>query len=95
MEKSIAELMQDPDKEKKIESYFRLLYKRLKPPRRLSLPYSHIKPEQRKQALVDRIFSIFGDKSMDILIPSEQYTNWLHGFYDDGSPSSTTIPVCL
>jgi hypothetical protein len=85
MEKSIAELMQDPDKEKKIESYFRLLYKRLKPPRRLSLPYSHIKPEHRKQALVDRILSIFGDKARGYFDTGRAVYKLAHGFYDDES----------
>ena len=73
--------MQDPDKEKKIESYFRLLYKRLDPPRRLSLPYSHIKPEQRKQALVNRILSIFGDNAIGYFDTGRAVYKLAHAFY--------------
>jgi hypothetical protein len=52
---SVAELMEDPDKDKKLESFFLKLKQILKPSERLSLPYSHIKPEERKRALVERI----------------------------------------
>jgi hypothetical protein len=86
MEKSVAELMQDPEKEKKIESYFRLLYKRLEPQERLSLPYSHIKPEQRKWALINRILPIFGDRAISFFDTERAVYKLVHEFYNDGRP---------
>jgi hypothetical protein len=52
---SVAQLLQDPDKDKKLESFYYQLRHILKPPEKLSLPYSHIKSEKRKKALIDRI----------------------------------------
>ena len=56
---SVAQLIQDPDKDKKLESLYYRLKHILKPSERLSLPYSHVKPEERKKALTDRIMSLF------------------------------------
>lgn len=70
---SVAELMSDPDRDKKIETlYHKLKYvfdsktkKLLGPPERLSLPYSHIKPEERKKALIDRIAQLYSNDYLD------------------------------
>jgi hypothetical protein len=58
-EKSVAQLLQDPDREKKLESYYYQLKHILRPPERLSLPYSHLKSEERKKALIDRITPLY------------------------------------
>lgn len=62
---SVEELMQDPDKDKKIESLFHRLKQILKPPEKPSLPYSHIKPEERKKALIDRITQLYPKGYLD------------------------------
>src|SRR5215211_1957601 len=62
VEISIADFMQDPDRSKKIESLFNRLRRILDPPKELSLPYSHIKREERKKALVDRIVQLYPTK---------------------------------
>jgi hypothetical protein len=56
---SVTELMEDHDKDKKLESFYHMLKQILKPSKRLSLPYSHIKPEERKRALVERIAQLY------------------------------------
>jgi hypothetical protein len=56
---AIAQLLQDPDRDKKLELLYYQLKQILKPQKRLSLPYSHLKPEERKKALVDRIIPLY------------------------------------
>lgn len=59
---SIAELCALPDKErdKKIELYYRQLWKALVPPDRLALPYTNNK-EKRKSILMARLSRLYGD----------------------------------
>jgi hypothetical protein len=56
---SVAQLLHDPNKDKKLESYYYQLKNILRPPERLSLPYSHLKTEERKKALIDRIMPLY------------------------------------
>jgi hypothetical protein len=78
---SIAEFMQDPDRGKKIESLYRQLQKKLDPPKELSLPYSHIKREERKKALVDRIVQLYPKKGyLDV---EKAVYKLVNGEYDD------------
>ena len=63
---SVTELMEDPDKDKKLESFYHMLKQILKPSKRLSLPYSHIKPEERKRALVERIARLYPKGHLNI-----------------------------
>jgi hypothetical protein len=88
MQKSVAELLEDPHREKKIESLFNRLHRILKPPERLSLPYSHVKLEERKKALIHRITPIY---AKDYLDTSKAVYRLVHGSYKDDS--DTSIPV--
>ena len=63
---SVTELMEDPDKDKKLESFYHMLKQILRPSKRLSLPYSHIKPEERKRALVERIARLYPKGHLNI-----------------------------
>jgi hypothetical protein len=56
---SVAQLLQDPERDKKLESLYYQLKHILKPQERLSLPYSHLKNEERKRALIDRITPLY------------------------------------
>ena len=56
---SVAKLMLDPDKDKKIESLYYELKSVLHAPKNISLPYANIKAEQRKEALVKRIEQLY------------------------------------
>jgi hypothetical protein len=55
---SVTQLLQDPDRDKKLESLYQLKHT-LRPSERLSLPYSHLKVEERKKALIDRIMPLY------------------------------------
>jgi hypothetical protein len=56
---SVAQLLQDPDRDEKLESLYYQLKHILRPPERLSLPYFHLKTEERKRALIDRIMPLY------------------------------------
>ena len=56
---SVAQLLQNPDRDKKLESLYYQLKHILRPQERLSLPYSHLKTEERKKALIDRITPLY------------------------------------
>ena len=58
-ETPVAQLLRDPDRDKKLESFYYQLKHILRPSERLSLPYSHIKSEERKKALINRIIPLF------------------------------------
>ncbi len=57
---TIAYLINDPDRETKIEKLYQELRAVMKPPKELSLPYSHISRKERKQYLIDRLTEIYG-----------------------------------
>ena len=78
---SVAQLMKHPRKEKKIESLFNRLRKILKPAERLSLPYSHIKPMERKKALINRILSLYPRR--DYFNTDKAVYKLVHGSYKD------------
>jgi hypothetical protein len=84
---SIAELMLDPDKHKKIEGFFHQLRSVLDPPKRLSLPYPVNDFNKRKQPLVDRIVQLYPGQ----LNPDKAVYKAMHGFYDDRRGSSNGI----
>jgi hypothetical protein len=52
----------------------------LRPPERLSLPYSHIKPEERKKALIGRIVSPY---PKGYLNADKAVYRLIHGSYKD------------
>lgn len=56
---SVTQLLQDPDRDKKLESLYYQLKQVLRPQERLSLPYSHLKTEERKKALINRIIPLY------------------------------------
>jgi hypothetical protein len=62
----VIQLISDSKMDKKIESLYHKLKKNLDPPKRLSLPYSNIKPDERKRILVDRIAQIYGSNNLDV-----------------------------
>lgn len=72
---SIADLMLDPDRHKKIEGFYYQLRSLLAPPKRLSLPYASNK---RKQPLVDRITQLYPGE----LNPNKAVYKAMHGFYE-------------
>jgi hypothetical protein len=78
---SVADLMLDPDKDIKIEKQYRDLKNVLGPPKKLSLPYSNIKAEQRKEGLVQRIAQLFHNGNLD---NDRAVHKVIHGHYDDG-----------
>ena len=78
---SVMQLMKHPRKEKKIESLFHRLRKILKPVERLSLPYSHIKPVERKKALINRILSLYPGR--DHFNTDKAVYRLVHGSYED------------
>ena len=73
--------MKHPRKEKKIESLFHRLHKVLKPAERLSLPYSHVKPGERKKALINRILSLHPRR--DYFNTDKAVYRLVHGSYED------------
>jgi hypothetical protein len=77
---SVAQLLKDPDKDKKLESFYYQLKHILKPPGKLSLPYSHIKPEERKKALIDRIVPLY---PKGYLNTHKAAYRLIHGSYND------------
>lgn len=56
---SVAQLLQDPSKDKRLESLYYQLKHILRPSEKLSLPYSHLKNEERKKVLIDRIMPLY------------------------------------
>ena len=80
---SIADLMLDPYKDKKIEGFFHQLKGVLDAPKRLSLPYPVNDFNKRKQPLVDRILQL----SPDQLNPDKAVYKAIHGFYNSNSDS--------
>jgi hypothetical protein len=72
--------MQDLDKDKKLESLYYQLKHILKPPEKLSLPYSHVKLEERKKALVNRIVSLYPKGYLD---SDKAAYRLIHGSYKD------------
>jgi hypothetical protein len=77
---SVAQLLQDPDKDKKLESLYYRLKQILRPPEKLSLPYSHLKSEERKKALIDRIVSLY---PRGYLNTDKTAYRLIHGSYKD------------
>jgi hypothetical protein len=77
---SVAQLLRDPDRDKKIESFYYQLKHILRPSERLSMPYSHLKYDERKKALIDRIMPLYpkGYLNMDKAV-----YKLIHGRYDD------------
>jgi hypothetical protein len=77
---SVAQLLRDPDRDKKIESFYYQLKHILGPSVRLSLPYSHLKYDERKKALIDRIMPLYpkGYLNMDKAV-----YKLVHGSYKD------------
>lgn len=78
---SVAELLSDPDREKKIEHLYYALKKVLPPPNRLSLPYSNIKSDERKRTLVERIARIYGSSNLD---SKKAIYKVIHDTFNDG-----------
>jgi hypothetical protein len=85
---SVAQLMEDPDRDKKLETLFRRLHKVLNPSERLSLPYSHIKTEERKKALIDRIVPLYPPNHLDT---TKAVYRLIHGSYKDDSRSILSV----
>jgi hypothetical protein len=56
---SVAKLMLDPDKDKKIQALYYKLKNVLDAAKKISLPYANIKAEQRKELLVKRVEQLF------------------------------------
>jgi hypothetical protein len=78
---SVAELMDDPNKYQKIQTLFWLLRETLKlsEKEKISLPYSNIKIEDRKQALTQRIDQLYPN----ILDTTKAIYKPIPGFYND------------
>jgi len=78
---SIAQLMDDPNKYQKIQSLFWLLREslHLSEKEKISLPYSNIKIEDRKQALIQRIDQLYPN----MLDTTKAVYKPIHGFYND------------
>jgi hypothetical protein len=77
---SIADLMLDPDKYKKVEAFYYQLESKLPAPKRLSLPYPVNDFNKRKQPLVDRIIQLYPD----LLDADKAVYKAVNGFHDDG-----------
>jgi hypothetical protein len=78
---SIAELMQDlNNKDRKIEAFYHQLQDAFAPPKKLSTPYSNVKLEQRKQALIERIAQRYHPNKLNI---TKAVYKVIHGNYDD------------
>jgi hypothetical protein len=75
---SIAELMLDPEKNKKIEKWYKQLKKTLPPSEELSLPYTTTN-QDRKNALVSRIAQLYDIDEEKM----EQKYKVIRGFYRD------------
>jgi hypothetical protein len=88
-EKSVAQLMKDRHRDKKIESLFRGLHKILRSPERISLPYSHIKTIERKKALIDRILPLYPTR--DYFDTGKAVYRLVHGSYKDDTDAA--LPV--
>lgn len=63
---SVAELISQKNKDKKIENLYYALTETLPPSKTLSLPYSNIKSEERKRMLVERISQIYGADNLNM-----------------------------
>jgi hypothetical protein len=92
----IADLRNDPQGEIKIKKLYEELRDKSKPLEKLSLPYSHIKPKERKQHLIERLLQIYGEThtaygKFDIsrviykILDSEQVK----------TPGGCTIHICI
>ena len=57
---TIADLISDSQRENKIEKLYDELREKSNPLEKLSLPYSHIRPKERKEHLINRIVQIYG-----------------------------------
>jgi hypothetical protein len=79
-ETSVAQLLRDPDRDKKLESFYYQLKHILIPSERLSLPYSHLKTEERKRALIDRITSSYPKGHLNT---DRAVYRLIHGKYKD------------
>jgi hypothetical protein len=77
---SVAQLLQNPDRDKKLESLYYQLKHILRPQERLSLPYSHLQTEERKRALIDRITSLY---PKGYLNTDRAVYRLIHGRYKD------------
>jgi hypothetical protein len=77
---SVSQLLQDPNRDKKLESLYYQLKHVLRPPERLSLPYSHIKPDERKKALINRIMLLY---PKGYLNTDKAVYRLIHGSYKD------------
>jgi hypothetical protein len=75
---SVAQLLQDPDKDKKLESLYYHLKHVLRPSERLSL--SHLKTEERKKALINRITPLY---PRGCLNTGKAVYRLIHGSYRD------------
>jgi hypothetical protein len=62
---TVAEFISKPDRDKRLKRLYYALKKVLPPPVRLSLPYSNIRSNERKKALVERIAQIYGSHNLD------------------------------
>ena len=82
VEMTIADFLKYPDKIRgeKIEWLFNHLRGILNPPKELSLPYFHIKKQERKRALVDRITQLYPADYLDTEKAAYQIVN---AEYDD------------
>jgi len=79
---SIAQLLQqDPDKDRKmLEAFYYQLRDAFPPPKKLSTPYSNVKLEQRKQALIERIAQLYLPNKLD---NNKATYRVINGNYDD------------
>ncbi len=96
---SVAELILDQDKDKKIEALYYGLKNVLDAPKKISLPYANIKSEQRKYALVKRIEQLYLQNGIIILDTKNAVYKEIHGCYNDkdlkkvwSHDGSTTYP---
>jgi hypothetical protein len=94
---SVAELMLDADRDKKIEALYYGLKNVLDAPKKISLPYANIKSEQRKYALVNRIEQLYLQNGIILDTKNAVYKE-IHGCYNDDdlkkvwSHDGTTYP---
>jgi hypothetical protein len=77
---SIAQLLRDPDRDKKLESFYYQLKHILRPSERLSLPYSHLKYDERKKALIDRIMPFYPKGYLNM---NKAVYRLIHDSYED------------
>jgi hypothetical protein len=85
---TVAQLMEDKHRDKKIEALFCRLHKVLSPSERLSLPYSHVKPEERKNALIDRVMPLYPKDHLDT---KKTVYRLVHGSYKDDTYSTLAV----